>query len=112
MVSLGYYFGEDHVLGRLESNAVSSDAALLDRLCAIAGADHVRTEDRDARCFTHGFRYGGRPVMALVRPRSLVGMWRALNTAVEAGCAVILPTATGLGAAPLPVARIAIAASC
>lgn len=83
--------------------AAPSDAALLDRLRAIAGARHVLTARRRTRRYTRGFRYGEGPVAAVVRPGSLVEMWRVLNAAVEAGAAVILQAAnTGLTGGSTP----------
>ena len=73
--------------------APSSRATLLNRLCAIVGAAQVLTASRATRRYTRGFRYGGGPVAAVVRPGSLVEMWRALNVAVEAGRAVIFQAA-------------------
>ena len=83
--------------------APSSRATLLNRLCAIVGAAQVLTASRATRRYTRGFRYGGGPVAAVVRPGSLVEMWRALNVAVEAGRAVILQAAnTGLTGGSTP----------
>lgn len=80
-----------------------SDAALLERLRAVAGEDHVLTAGGETRRYTRGFRYGEGPVAAVVRPGSLVEMWRVLNAAVEAGCAVILQAAnTGLTGGSTP----------
>jgi len=83
--------------------APSSRGALLNRLCAIVGAAQVLTASRATRRYTRGFRYGGGPVAAVVRPGSLVEMWRALNVAVEAGRAVIFQAAnTGLTGGSTP----------
>jgi len=83
--------------------APSSRATLLNRLCAIVGAAQVLTASRATRRYTRGFRYGGGPVAAVVRPGSLVEMWRALNVAVEAGRAVIFQAAnTGLTGGSTP----------
>ena len=77
--------------------------ALLDQLCGITGAAQVLTSARATRRFTKGFRYGGGAVVAVVRPGSLVEMWRVLNAAIAAGCAVILQAAnTGLTGGSTP----------
>lgn len=78
-------------------------AALLERLRQIVGPAHVLTAARATRRFTRGFRYGGGPVACVVRPGSLVEMWRVLNAAVAAGRAVILQAAnTGLTGGSTP----------
>ena len=88
---------------RPQTSAAPPDAALLDRLRAVVGAEHVLTAGRETRRYTRGFRYGEGPVAAVVRPGSLVEMWRVLNAAVEAGCAVIFQAAnTGLTGGSTP----------
>lgn len=86
-----------------ETRNVPSRDVLLDRLRAIAGAAHVLTASRETRRYTRGFRCGGGPVAAVVRPGSLVEMWRVLNAAVEAGRAVIFQASnTGLTGGSTP----------
>ena len=81
--------------------------ALLDALRDIVGAGHVLTADRATRRFTKGFRYGGGPVACVVRPGSLVEMWRVLNSAITAGRAVIFQAAnTGLTGGSTPQAGL------
>ncbi len=78
-------------------------ATLLARLTDIVGAGHVLTAPRATRRFTRGFRYGAGPVACVVRPGSLVEMWRVLNAAVASGRAVILQAAnTGLTGGTTP----------
>lgn len=78
-------------------------AALLARLGGIVGAGHVLTTPRATRRYTRGFRYGAGPVAAVVRPGSLVQMWRVLNAAIAAGRVVILQAAnTGLTGGSTP----------
>ena len=78
-------------------------AALLERLGGIVGAGNVLTAPRATRRYTRGFRYGSGPVAAVVRPGSLVEMWRVLNAAVASGRAVILQAAnTGLTGGSTP----------
>ena len=85
------------------SSAPTANAALLERLRAVVGASHVLTSDRSQRRYTRGFRCGGGGVAAVVRPGSLVEMWRVLNCAIEAGCALILQAAnTGLTGGSTP----------
>jgi len=80
-----------------------SRAALLDRLAGIVGADHVLATPRATRRYTRGFRYGAGPVACVVRPGSLVEMWRVLNAAIASDRAVILQAAnTGLTGGSTP----------
>ena len=63
---------------------ITRDQLIAD-LSRIVGARHVLTAERDTRGFTKGFRYGGGPVAAVVRPGSLVEQWRVLNAASPPG---------------------------
>jgi D-lactate dehydrogenase len=76
---------------------------LLDRLRGIVGAAHVLTSRRGAQRYTRGYRYGEGPVVAVVRPGTLVEQWRVFKAAVEAGCIVIMQAAnTGLNGGSTP----------
>ena len=78
-------------------------AALLSDLVRIVGRNHVLTAARDTRRYVKGFRYGGGPVAAVVRPGSLVEQWRVLNAVVASGRAVIFQAAnTGLTGGSTP----------
>ena len=69
---------------------------LIPELRRIVGARHVVT-GRSMERFTRGYRSGGGPALCVVRPGSLVEMWRALEAIVAAGKVVILQAAnTGL----------------
>lgn len=82
---------------------MTSDAALLDRLRDIVGPDYVLTSRRGAARYTRGYRYGEGPVVAVVRPGTLVEQWRVFKAAVEAGCIVIMQAAnTGLNGGSTP----------
>lgn len=75
----------------------------LNHLRAIVGAAHVLTAVSATRRYTHGFRCGGGPVLAVVRPGSLVEMWRVLKAAIASGHAVIFQAAnTGLTGGSVP----------
>ena len=83
--------------------APSSCADLLQRLSAVVGGANVLTAAGATRRYTRGFRYGGGPVAAVVRPGSLIEMWRALNVAVASGRTVIFQAAnTGLTGGSTP----------
>ena len=76
---------------------------LLTELRAQLGAVHVLTGPRAVRRFAKGIRYGGGPVEAVLRPGSLVEMWRALTTVIAAGRVVIFQAAnTGLTGGSTP----------
>lgn len=69
----------------------------------IVGAAHVLTSPRKTRRFTRGFRYGSGPVAAVVRPGSLIEMWRVLNQVISHGHVAILQAAnTGLTGGSTP----------
>jgi len=88
-----------------EGPAMTTSDSLLARLRATVGPSQVLTGDRQTRRYRKGYRFGEGPVLAVVRPGTLVEMWRVLQAAVEAGCAVILQAAnTGLTGAPRPTA--------
>ncbi|PZQ47501.1 MAG: D-lactate dehydrogenase [Rhodovulum sulfidophilum] len=85
----------------LPASATRDD--LLRALGRIVGPRHVLTRERDTRAFMRGFRFGGGPVAAVVRPGSLVEQWRVLNAVIAAGRAVIFQAAnTGLTGGSTP----------
>ena len=76
---------------------------LPDALRRIAGARHVLTGDSATRRFRKGYRYGDGPVLAVVRPGSLLEQWRCLKACVDAGAIVICQAAnTGLTGGSTP----------
>ena len=78
-------------------------AELKARLQAIVGAAHVLTGDEATRRYRTGYRFGSGPVLAVVRPGSLVEQWRVLQACVEAGTIVIMQAAnTGLTGGSTP----------
>jgi len=75
----------------------------LAELRGIVGQGHVLSREARTRRFTQGIRFGGGPVEAVVRPGSLIEMWRALNAIIAAGRAMILQAAnTGLTGGSTP----------
>ncbi len=82
---------------------MTSRESLIAELRRIVGNGNVLTGDRETRRFTRGFRFGGGPVAAVVRPGGLVEQWRVLKACVAAGRAVILQAAnTGLTGGSTP----------
>lgn len=77
--------------------------ALLAQLRAAVGAAHVLTGDQATRRFRKGHRTGEGPVLAVVRPGTLLEQWRVLQAAVAAGRIVIMQAAnTGLTGGSTP----------
>lgn len=82
---------------------MSPRSEVLAGLSQIVGASNVLTADRATRRYTRGIRFGAGPVAAVVRPGTLIEMWRVLNAAVASGRAVILQAAnTGLTGGSTP----------
>ncbi|PPJ41677.1 MULTISPECIES: D-lactate dehydrogenase [unclassified Pseudoxanthomonas] len=80
-----------------------SDEALLARLREAVGAAHVLTGARATRRYRKGYRFGDGPVLAVVRPGTLLALWRVLEAAVQAGRIVLMQAAnTGLTGGSTP----------
>lgn len=80
-----------------------SDAALIRELKAIAGTGQVIADGRGIRRFTRGFRSGEGSAVAVVRPGSLVELWRLARACVRAGRIIILQAAnTGVTGGSTP----------
>jgi D-lactate dehydrogenase len=86
----------------VSSKAVDNDQ-LVAELKAIVGARHVLTGSSATRRFRKGIRFGEGPALAVVRPGSLVEMWRTLNACAGAGKIVLMQAAnTGLTGGSTP----------
>ncbi len=80
-----------------------SDAALIRELKTILGNAHVAPGDQASRRFLRGFRQGEGRAVAVVRPGSLVDLWRAARAVVRAGRIIIMQGAnTGLTGGSTP----------
>lgn len=93
------------VIASVVSDARSgvSHEALLARLRDVVGRRHLLAGASATRRFRKGYRFGGGPVLAVVRPGTLLELWRALQAVVDAGCIVILQAAnTGLTGGSTP----------
>ncbi|MEJ5087252.1 MULTISPECIES: D-lactate dehydrogenase [Brucella] len=78
---------------------------LVEKLRDIVGRRYVLTGDTQTRQFRRGYRYGGGDALAVVRPGTLLEMWRALQACHKAGTIIIFQAAnTGLtgGSTPVP----------
>jgi len=71
-------------------------AALLAALRAAVGAQHVLTGEAETHRFRTGYRFGGGPVTAVVRPASLIELWRVAQAVVDAG-AILIAQASNTG---------------
>ncbi|HEY2533039.1 MAG TPA: D-lactate dehydrogenase [Xanthobacteraceae bacterium] len=79
------------------------NAGLISNLAKIVGAHHVLTSPSATRRFRKGFRFGDGPALAVIRPGSLVEMWRSLRACAEAGKIVLMQAAnTGLTGGSTP----------
>jgi len=85
-------------------NAASQGTAtLLAQLRAIVGDAHVLCGDKPTRRFRKGYRFGDGPVLAVVRPGTLLEQWRVLQAVVAADAVVIMQAAnTGLTGGSTP----------
>ena len=80
-----------------------SDEALLAQLREAVGAAHVLTGTRATRRYRKGYRFGDGPVLAVVRPGTLLALWRVLEATVQAGRIVLMQAAnTGLTGGSTP----------
>jgi D-lactate dehydrogenase len=76
---------------------------LLARLKEIVGRRHVLSDPRRTLRFRTGFRFGSGPAVAVVRPGSLVEMWRVLHACAAANTVVLMQAAnTGLTGGSTP----------
>ena len=81
----------------------SDEKQLIERLIAIAGHRYVLTGAAGTRRFSTGYRFGSGPVLAVVRPGTLIEQWRVLEACVAAGVIVIPQSAnTGLTGGSTP----------
>ncbi|MDB5702855.1 MAG: D-lactate dehydrogenase [Sphingomonadales bacterium] len=88
---------------RLSAATKARGADLCAALRSIVGRRHVLTSAADKRRFCAGFRTGEGDCRAVVRPGSLVDLWRTLQACVAADCAIILQAAnTGLTGGSTP----------
>ncbi|WP_394729400.1 D-lactate dehydrogenase [Altererythrobacter sp. GH1-8] len=76
---------------------------LLAELRSIVGSQHVIADPSTARSYLHGYRIGGGDVLAVVRPNSLLELWRATQAIIRAGAIIITQAAnTGLTGGSTP----------
>lgn len=77
--------------------------AFLDDLRAIVGRRHVLNDPRATRRFRRGYRFGEGAAEAVVRPGTLIELWRVFQACVRGGRIVIVQAAnTGLTGGSTP----------
>src|SRR5699024_10787876 len=85
--------GTDTMLGRSRQHQSPAVSAFID----IMGSRHVLTSARATEPYAKGNRFGGGSVLAVLKPGSLVDMWRALQVCVDHDLIVVPQSAnTGL----------------
>ncbi|XEB11940.1 D-lactate dehydrogenase [Xanthomonas sp. DAR 35659] len=78
-------------------------AELLRQLRSVVGRRHVLVGARATRRFRSGYRFGAGPVLAVVRPGTLLELWRVLQAVVAADRIVLVQAAnTGLTGGSTP----------
>ena len=78
-------------------------AELLARLTAEIGRRHVLSAPRQTARFRKGYRTGDGPVIAVLRPGSLVALWRVAQACVAADVSIIMQASnTGLTGGSTP----------
>ena len=76
---------------------------LIDDLRSIVGRPNVLIEPASTRSYTTGYRFGSGPVAAVVKPGTLVEMWRVTSACVAADHIIITQAAnTGLTGGSTP----------
>ena len=76
---------------------------LIDRCRSIVGTRHVLTADRATSRYLAGYRCGGGRALAVVRPGTLVELWRVASACVEADVSIVLQASnTGLTGGSTP----------
>ncbi len=78
-------------------------AELIRALAGIVGRRDVLTSEGRTRRYRMGYRFGGGRALAVVRPGSLVELWRVVNACARAGVILIVQAAnTGLTGGSTP----------
>ncbi|QSR19127.1 D-lactate dehydrogenase [Novosphingobium sp. KA1] len=87
----------------MTTSATTRDRKLLGELRGAVGGRHVLTSARATARFRKGYRTGEGPAIAVVRPGSLVELWRAVQACVAADVSIIMQASnTGLTGGSTP----------
>ncbi|HEV2594916.1 MAG TPA: D-lactate dehydrogenase [Sphingomicrobium sp.] len=80
-----------------------SKGGLIDAFSHIVGRRHVLNSADAMRRYCEGYRYGKGPALAVIRPGTLVEMWRVVETCIGADVSIIVQAAnTGLTGGSTP----------
>lgn len=83
-----------------------TDARFLSAMESIVGPHHVLTGARSTERFRKGYRSGEGAALAVVRPGTLLELWRVLDACVHADKIIIMQAAnTGLTEGSTPKGR-------
>lgn len=75
----------------------------LSALRAIVGGRHLLTGTRETATYRQGYRFGGGPALAVVRPANLLQLWRVAEACIAADKIIIMQAAnTGLTGGSTP----------
>lgn len=92
--------------GKKFAGRKSETALFVERLRSAAGEAAVLTSERATLHYRQGYRVGGGSALAVVRPSSLVALWRTLEVCIDAGKIVLMQAAnTGLTGGSTPTAE-------
>src|SRR5437868_419667 len=84
-------------------NETPDNKHFIDELKSIVGARNVLTKPASTFQYCRGFRFGNGPVLAVVRPGTLMEQWKVLIACVASNKIIILQAAnTGLTGGSTP----------
>jgi D-lactate dehydrogenase len=80
-----------------------SEQAIIQRFISVVGARYTLVDEGKKSPYCKGFRFGSGKALAVIKPGSLVDIWRILKICVDADIAVIMQAAnTGLTGGSTP----------
>lgn len=87
-----------------QTNDLTKDnAPFIDLLKSIVGPRHILTKPKRTLRYRVGFRFGGGPALAVVRPGNLVEQWRVLKACIASNKIIVMQAAnTGLTGGSTP----------
>lgn len=81
----------------------ANTGAIIEQLEAIVGSQFTLIDSAKKQPFTQGFRFGSGEALAVVRPATLIEIWRVLSVCVEHDLTIIMQAAnTGLTGGSTP----------
>ena len=85
------------------SNTYSEKTSILNLLHSIVGGKNIITSSWKKQSYSLGWRYGGGEALAVVKPKTLVEIWKILQVCVKLDVIVIMQAAnTGLTGGSTP----------